>query len=156
MKRKTKKLRPGSLGLMAMAAALAFLAISCREIPVQDSELRVKKKEEAKKYKRVIDITHKVNSYVVTTSTQSGGNSIQRGAGGAIIGGGVDMLLGGSGGGGAIVGGLLGAATTKDPKVQSYTETRTDIIYTIVFDDGSVVIRNNYLPFAIGDSLEIY
>lgn len=111
---------------------------------------------EPKKYKRVTEISHETKTYVVTISKQSGGNELQRGAGGAIIGGGIDMLLGGSGGGGAVVGGLLGAATTNSPKVESYTETKTDIIYTIVFDNGSVEIKNNYLPYAVGDSLEIY
>lgn len=130
---------------------LILIAISSATLMLTSCE-----PEPTKKYKYVVDIAHKEHTYQVTVTNHSGGNAVQRGAGGAIIGGGVDLLLGGSGKGGAIVGGLIGAATTDDPKSESYTEMRTDVTYTIVFNDSTIDVRKNYCPFTIGDSVRVY
>jgi hypothetical protein len=109
-----------------------------------------------KKYKYVVGITNEKNTYQVKVTNHSGGNVFERGAGGAIIGGGVDLLLGGNGKGGAITGGLIAAATTDDARSESYTEMRTDIIYTITYNDGTVDVIKNYCPFTIGDSSRVH
>lgn len=109
-----------------------------------------------KKYKHVVDISKETKTYRVTVTNGSGGNSIKRGAGGAIIGGGVDMLLGGGGRSGAVIGGLIGAATTSEPKSESYTEMRTDTTYTVFFSDSTTQVFNKYCRFSIGDSTTIY
>lgn len=105
------------------------------------------------KYKHVVKVEHEINKYEITVTEYSGGNAVQRGAGGAIIGGGVDLLLGGSGKGGAIVGGLVGAATTDDPKAETHKEIKTDINYTITFNDSTVQLFKNYCPYSVGDSV---
>jgi hypothetical protein len=112
--------------------------------------------EPPKKYKHVISITSETRTYPVTITKYSGGNTVQRGTGGAIIGGGIDLILGGTGTKGAIIGGLIGSATTEDPKSESYTEIRTDITYTVLFNDSTIDIRKNYCPFVVGDSIRVY
>jgi hypothetical protein len=124
-------------------AITALIFASCTEEP-------------PKRYKHVVSIKSETHTYPVTVTHHSGGNSVARGAGGAILGGGVDLILGGSGKEGAIVGGLIGAATTDDPKSESYTEMRTDVTYTILFNDSTIEVRKNYCRFSVGDSVQVY
>jgi hypothetical protein len=124
-------------------ATIAIMLISCSQ-------------KTQERYKYVVSIKSDTHIYPVTITHHSGGNSVARGAGGAILGGGFDLLIGGSGKGGAIVGGLIGAATTDDPKSESYTEMRTDVIYTILFNDSTIEVRRNYCRYTIGDSVRVY
>jgi hypothetical protein len=135
-----KQLKMEKIILIVIAA---FTIVSCSQEP-------------PKTYKHVVSIKSEPHTYPVTVTHHSGGNSVSRGAGGAVLGGGVDLLLGGSGKGGAVVGGLIGAATTDDPKSESYTEMRTEITYTITFNDSTIDIRKNYCHYTVGDSIRVY
>jgi hypothetical protein len=108
------------------------------------------------KYKHVIAVCQQASEYEVTVTNQKGGNTLERTAGGAIVGGGVDLLFGGSGTAGAIVGGLIGAATTDEPVMETRKIIRQEIIYTIIFSDGSQKQSINYLHYNVGDSVIIY
>jgi len=135
-------------------ALLIVLLSSCNESKKQD--LETPKSERVRKYKVVTEITSKVNSYQVNVTTQSGGNVIERGAGGAILGGLGSMIIGGSAKSGAIVGGLIGASTTDAVKVETHVENRTDVIYTIKFNNGTFENSTNFCNYVVGDSIEVY
>ena len=123
-------------------ALLTMLMVGCSE-------------DVAKKYKHVVSINHESKTYQVVITHQTGGDAMSRGAGGAILGGGIDMMLGGSGKGGALVGGLIGAATTSNPTTESYTEMRTDVVHTVLFDDSTEKVFKNYCPYTVGDSSQV-
>lgn len=139
---------------------LILFFVSCGPTQWEKNEMQHQQQTQAKelpikKYKFVIGVSPKIFTYQVTTNRQRGGNSIQRGAGGAILGGGADILLGGSGKGGAILGGLVGAATTDNAEIESYTEIKTEIIYTIYFNDSTIEIQKNNCYLTIGDSVAV-
>lgn len=107
------------------------------------------------KYKKVVSITTKNETYTVTIQEQIGGNYLENASTGALIGGGIHYMLGGSGTTGAVVGGLLGTASTSKPKYVTYNKLQSDIIYTVTFDDSSTKKLKNYCPYSVGDSVLI-
>ena len=130
---------------ISVIALVLFTLTSCEEQP-----------QKPKLYKTVTKITSTSNTYPVTITKQKGGNVLQRAAGGALLGGGVDMIMGGRGKSGAIVGGLAGAATTSDPSIETYTQMRTDVVYTVFFNDSTKCTYTDYCPVTVGQSVEIH
>ncbi len=120
------------LGRAAMIIAAVLFLASCEE-PI--------------KYAHVTSITATTQTMMVTHTTTHD-NRLSRTAGGAAIG----YIIGGKLKHG-IIGGGIGAATSDDPKTESYTKMETETTYKIHFSNGDSISRTNYCSFRVGDSI---